>query len=172
MSAPSHPARHKRYVAIEFSPTSGCLGSIVSVVTDFCRNVVDDPGVKFAFQLAAYELTENLVKYAIGDRTRLCISVESTVRGPALVLLTENEAAPDRLADAAARLSAAEAAPDPIEHFDRLVRESLASPTESRLGIGRLRAEGDLEISHEVTDRLIRIQVCRAVRTHEEGKLQ
>ncbi|MGC4067579.1 MAG: hypothetical protein QM784_23620 [Polyangiaceae bacterium] len=172
MSASSHPARHQRYVAIEFSPTSGCLGSIVSVVTDFCRNVVDDPGVKFAFQLAAYELTENLVKYAVGDRTRLRIAVESTVRGPEIVLSTENESTPERLADAAARLSAAEAATDPIEHFDQLVQESLASPTESRLGLGRLRAEGELEVSHEVNDRMIRIQVRRPVQSNEEGRPQ
>jgi hypothetical protein len=172
MPVSQQPPRHQRYVFIEFSPTSGCLGSIVSVVTDFCRNVVDDPGIKFAFQLAAYELTENLVKYASGDKTSIRIAVESTGRGPEIVLTTENESAPERLADVSARLEAAEKAEDPLSHFDQLVQESLESPLESRLGLGRLRAEGELLVSHCVIDRRIRIQVRRSIRQFEEDKIQ
>lgn len=172
MTASQKPARYQRYVFIEFSPTSGCLGSIVSVITDFCRNVVDDSSIKFAFQLAAYELTENLVKYASGDKTSIRIAVESTTRGPELVLTTENEATPERLVDVATRLDAAETAEDPLSHFDQLVHESIESPGESRLGLGRLRAEGDLMVSHSVVDRCIRIQVRRSIRQIEEGKNQ
>lgn len=166
------PSRYQRYVRMEFSPTAGCLGSIVSVVTDFCRNVVDDPQIKFAFQLAAYELTENLVKYSSGDHTTLQIAVESTPRGPNLVLTTENSTTEDRMADAVARLEAAECAEDPIVHFDQLVQECLETPNESRLGFGRLRAEGELELSHAVVGSILRIQVRRSVRSVEGGDLQ
>jgi hypothetical protein len=139
------------------------LGSIVQIVTDFCRNVVDDQETHFAFQLAAYELIENLVKYASGERVSVRIEVESTPRGPDIVLVTENQATPERLADVDTRLRAAESADDPIVHFDRLVQESLASPGESRLGLGRLRAEGDLTVSHRVTDDTLRVEVRRPV---------
>jgi hypothetical protein len=139
------------------------MGSIVQIVTDFCRNVVDDQETHFAFQLAAYELIENLVKYASGERVTVHIEVESTPRGPDIVLVTENQATPEHLADVDARLLAAESADDPIVHFDRLVQESLASPGESRLGLGRLRAEGDLTVSHRVTDETLRVEVRRPV---------
>jgi hypothetical protein len=172
MTASQKPVRHQRYVCIEFSPTAGCLGSIVSVVTDFCRNVVDDSSIKFAFQLAAYELTENLVKYATGDKTSIRIAVESTAQGPELVLTTENAASPERLLDVAARLTAAETAENPLNHFDQLVQESIQTPGESRLGLGRLRAEGDLLVSHSVVDQCIRIEVRRSIRQFEEGKNQ
>lgn len=162
------PTRLPRYVDIEFAPTSGCLGSIVSVVTDFCRNVVDDPGIKFAFQLAAYELTENLVKYSTSGLASLRIEVESSVRGPEIVLTTKNEAPPDRLADASARLQAVEEATDPVAHLDELVKESLTTPTESRLGLGRLRAEGDLSLSHRVVEGSLIVQVRRSARRIEE----
>jgi hypothetical protein len=165
-----HPPRHQRYVLIEFAPTSGCLGSIVSVVTDFCRNVVDDQGTKFAFQLAAYELTENIVKYSIGGLTSLRIEVESSPQGPEIVLTTENEAPLERIADAVVRLEAVEQAADPTAHFDQLVRESIENPSESRLGLGRLRAEGDLRLSHWVSDNRLVVQVRRAVRAAEEGR--
>lgn len=170
MSASLNPARIQRYVAIQFAPTSGCLGSIVSVVTDFCRNVVDDPGIKFAFQLAAYELTENLVKYSTGGLSSLRIEVASSVRGPEIVLTTANEAPADRIADAATRLQAIEQAEDPIAHFDQLVTESLSTPTESRLGLGRLRAEGELTLSHDVKDGSLIIQVRRLARRIEEAR--
>jgi hypothetical protein len=142
------------------------------VVTDFCRNVVDDAQAKFAFQLAAYELTENLVKYSSGDRTTIAIEVQSTASGPRLVLTTENQATEDRLADAVARYEAVERAEDPVCHFDRLVQESLETPDESKLGIGRLRAEGELDVSHEVHGQMLRIQVSRAIRSPEGGEHQ
>jgi hypothetical protein len=172
MLASQPPARHQRYVLIEFSPSAGCLGSIVSVVTDFCRNVVDDPEIRDAFQLAAYELTENLVKYSSGNRTTIRIAVESTSRGPELVLTTENDATPERLADVVARLEAVEAAEEPVRHFDQLVQESILSSDESRLGLGRLRAEGELSVSHEVDEQRLRIQVRRTIRQLEEDNIQ
>jgi hypothetical protein len=164
MPLSQNPARHQRFVLIEFAPTSGCLGSIVTVVNDFCRNVVDDPSIKFSFQLAAYELTENLVKYATSGRTSLRIEVESSLRGPEIVLTTQNEAPPERLSDACARLTEIEAAPDPTAYFDQLIQQSLACPSEARLGLGRLRAEGELALSHSVTGNCLTIQVRRAVR--------
>lgn len=167
---PSLSPRLKRFVSIEFAPTSGCLGSIVSVVTDFCRNVVDDESIRFAFQMAAYELTENMVKYAVGGLTILRIEVENSSRGPEIVLSTENEAPPDRIADALARLEAAERAPDPIAHFDQLVMESLKTPNESRLGLGRLRAEGDLLLSHQVFENRLTVVVRRKARRLEEER--
>ncbi len=140
------------------------------MVTDFCRNVVDDQGTKFAFQLAAYELTENIVKYSTGGLTSLRIEVESSPRGPEIVLTTENQASPERIADAIARLEAVEQAADPIAHFDQLVQESIKSPNESRLGLGRLRAEGELVLSHRGSDNCLVVQVRRAVRKTVEGR--
>ncbi|HEY5960193.1 MAG TPA: hypothetical protein VIV60_26755, partial [Polyangiaceae bacterium] len=155
--------RRPRFIRVEFAPASGCLGSIVQIVTDFCRNVVDDQETYFAFQLAAYELIENLVKYSSGESVTVRIEVESTQRGPELVLTTENQASAERIADVDASLNAAESAQDPVAHFDRLVQESLASKGESRLGLGRLRAEGDLVVSHRVQGDVIQVQARRPV---------
>jgi len=155
--------RRPRFIRVEFAPASGCLGSIVQIVTDFCRNVVDDQETHFAFQLAAYELIENLVKYSSGERVIVRVEVESTPLGPNIVLATENEATSERLSDVNARLHAAESAADPIVHFDQLVQESLASPGESRLGLGRLRAEGDLVVTHTINNETLRIEVRRPV---------
>ncbi|GEM_PF-1848986 len=157
------PPRRLRFIRVEFAPSCGCLGSLVAVVTDFCRNVIDDPDVVFAFRMAAFELTENVVKYCTGDRAALEISVHNTVEGAELVLTTQNEALPDRLADANERLMAIENAADPVEHFDKLVRDSLDSPNESRLGLGRLRAEADLLVSHKTEGASIKVQVRRRV---------
>jgi hypothetical protein len=133
------------------------------IVMDFCRNVIDDQEVHFAFQLAAYELIENLVKYSTGEHVTVHIEVVSTRLGPELVLTTENQATPERLADVSTRLTAAETAKDPVTHFDQLVQESIATPGESRLGLGRLRAEGELQLSHRVENDKLIIQVRRSL---------
>ena len=157
------PARRLRFVKVEFAPSCGCLGSLVALVTDFCRNVIDDPDIVFAFRMAAFELTENVVKYCSGDRATLEISVDNTAGGSELVLITENQASAERLRDVNDRLLAGEAAEDPVAHFDKLVRDTLNSPNESRLGLGRLRAEADLTLSHRITDSAISICVRRRV---------
>lgn len=159
----SSPPRRVRFIKVEFAPSSGCLGSLVAVVTDFCRNVIDDPDVVFAFRMAAFELTENIVKYCSGDRATIEISVDNTSYGAELVLTAENQADTERLRDADERLLAGEGAEDPVAHFDKLVRDTLNSPNESRLGLGRLRAEADLTVSHQVKQDTISIQVRRRV---------
>lgn len=135
----------------------------MALVTDFCRNVIDDPDIVFAFRMAAFELTENVVKYCSGDRATLEISVDNTAGGSELVLITENQAGAERLRDVHDRLLAGEAAEDPVAHFDKLVRDTLNSPNESRLGLGQLRAEADLTVSHRITDSSISICVRRRV---------
>lgn len=157
------PPRRLRFIRVEFAPSCGCLGSLVAVVTDFCRNVIDDPDVIFAFRMAAFELTENVVKYCTGDRATLEVSVANTVEGAELALTTQNETTPERLRDADERLVATETAADPVAHFDQLVRDSLNSPNESRLGLGRLRAEADLRVSHKIEGTSITVQVRRRV---------
>ena len=159
----SSPPRRLRFIRVEFAPSCGCLGSLVTVVTDFCRNVIDDPDVVFAFRMAAFELTENIVKYCSGDRAVVEISVDNNKEGVELVLATQNEASSERLRDADERLLASEAALDPIEHFDKLVRDSIKSPHESRLGLGRLRAEADLRLSHHTHGSMLNVEVRRRV---------
>jgi len=157
------PPRRQRFIKVEFAPSSGCLGSIVALVTEFCRNVIDDSDIVFAFRMAAFELSENIVKYCSGDRAWLEVSVENGADGSEIVLTTSNQAQLDRLTDVSERLTAAETADDPVAHFDDLVRETLNSPTESRLGIGRLRAEADLELSHHTSGDWITISARRRI---------
>jgi hypothetical protein len=157
------PPRRLRFIKVEFAPSSGCLGSLVALVTDFCRNVIDDPDIIFAFRMATFELSENIVKYCSGDRAWLEVSVDNGADGSALVLTTSNQAQLDRLADVSERLAAAENANDPVAHFDDLVRETLNSPNESRLGIGRLRAEADLELTHHTNGDWITITARRRI---------
>lgn len=166
---PATAPRHLRFIEAEFAPSCGCLGSLVTIVTDFCRNVVNDPELIAAFRLAAYELTENVVKYCSGDHASLKIAVDEAVHGTELVLTARNEASSERLQDASNRLHTAEIAVDPIGHFDQLVRASLETPDESRLGIGRLRAEADLRVSHQVVDNLLTVEVRRSVLGTELG---
>jgi hypothetical protein len=164
---PTEPSpRHlQRFVKVEFTPGCGCEGNLVALIVDFCRKVVDNSEVIFAVQMAAFELTENIVKYSSGDLASLAISVDATAEGADLVLTTSNEATRDRLKDADERLTAIELAHDPVAHFDGLVRDTLDSPHESRLGIGRLRAEAALTLSHSLKENWITVTVRHRIGT-------
>jgi hypothetical protein len=157
------PNRGPRFISVEFTPNVGCLGCVVAVVNDFCRNVIDDKDTQYAIQLAAYELVENLIKYSIGDHVNIDIRVVGGISGHELVLTTKNQAVQSRLRDVESRLSAVESALDPVAHFDVLVHESIESPGESRLGLGRLRGEVDLKVSHRIEEDYVIIEVRREI---------
>jgi hypothetical protein len=156
--------RLNRILRVEYVPPTRCSRNLVQLFTDFCHNVTTDQDTESAFQLAAYELIENLAKYSTNDPVIAQIEVQTAPVGARIVFTTQNRTTPQRLHDVDTRLTAAETAEDPCAHFDRLVQESLTLPPgESRLGLGRLRFEGDLELCHRIEGNTVLIEVSRRV---------
>ena len=134
----------------------------VSVVRRFveasCERLLSDPEAVFRVSMSAHELMENAAKYAIGSKSLLRVSFKRDEKGDAQVALyLSNETTPEHIERLRQRVTAIISAPDPFEHYQRLMRQNARVAFESGLGLARIRAEGHMSLDLEVRNNNVAI---------------
>lgn len=138
-------------VMLCFPPRKSYVAPATDFVTCFCSEHTLDKATLSRVQLAAHELSENVVKYAADQA---CTVRVRTDRDPAndgpvsLSITTENAVLPDALRNVEAYLSALEAATDPDEFYDERIAETAKRANGSGLGLARIRSEAAMDIRH------------------------
>jgi len=135
-------------LTLSFRPLANQIGPLRTLVSDLCKPHLADADGLSRLLLAAHELLENIVKYSVGEAAEFHLQLEAKASGLLVRLRTKNRAAPERMADARWRLDALAAAPDPIAHYDELIRESAGRRDVSGLGLARIPAESDMELRY------------------------
>jgi two-component sensor histidine kinase len=132
---------------------------MVSVVRRFVEDafekIVGDPNAVFRVSLAVHELLENAAKYAVGDKMDLTVHFESDGAGP-IIKLT-NQTTPERIALLRARVSEIQSSNDPPTLYRAMMRRAADVQGESGLGLVRIRAEGELDLSLEIEGTLVTV---------------
>ena len=104
-----------------------------------------DPNEIQCVAMAAYELLENLLKYAGEGASVFDVEISNRAGGGHVRIRTTNIATSDRI-DAVQRLvERIRGAADPISIYDELILAG-AGPESSGLGLARIRAEGEMEV--------------------------
>jgi two-component sensor histidine kinase len=125
------------------------MGSVVRrFVEESFEKMVGDPDAVHRVSLAVHELLENAAKYAIGDKTGL--SVHFDAHGSTASIKLTNQTTPEHIARLRACIEAIQAAAEPFVHYQDLMRKTFGTETESGLGLARIRAEGELNLSLEI----------------------
>jgi len=91
---------------------------------------------------------ENAAKYAVGDKTGLSVYFEASGR-TASVKLT-NQATPEHIARLRACIDEIQGSEEPCVMYQTLMRRTFGIQEESGLGLARIRAEGELDLSLEI----------------------
>lgn len=153
------PARDPRNARFElcFSPDATSIPLVRRFVLDFYAQVLRDAELASRLCMAAHELLENAVSYSTDGRPRLVIDVQHAEGAFDVVISTENRAGATDVEVLQRRLEALAAAPDPAAHYYALMRESARRKTGSGLGLGRVRAEADMELSCQVEEGTVRV---------------
>jgi two-component sensor histidine kinase len=132
---------------------------MVSVVRRFVEEafekIVGDSDAVFRVSLAVHELLENAAKYAVGDKTNLTVHFEPNGAG-ANISLT-NQTTPERLARLRACVSEIQSSDDPLTLYQSMMRRTADVQGESGLGLVRIRAEGELDLSLEVEGTMVTV---------------
>jgi len=132
---------------------------MVSIVRRFVEEsfekLVGDPDAVHRVSLAVHELLENAAKYSVGQKTGLSVRFES--KGPIACIELTNETTPEHIARLRACVEEIQAAPEPFAHYQDLMRRTVGAHQESGLGLARIRAEGDLNLSLEIDGTVVTI---------------
>lgn len=136
---------------LRFPPRKSYVAPATDFVTNFCSEHTLDAATLSRVQLAAHELSENVVKYAEDETCSVRVRTEPGVgngAGLSLSITTENAIAPDALRRVDAYLNALEAAANPDQFYDEQIAESAKRTSGSGLGLARIRSEAAMEIRH------------------------
>lgn len=143
-----------------FRPSVDLISVVRRFVGDFYQKTLgSDGGEQLA--LATHELLENSVKYGQSGETKLCIDVYREPNRRYIAIRTRNESSAENV-DVVRTLVERLNAGSPFEFYQVLMRESLASPNRSGLGLARIAAEADMSLSYVVEGSQLTIQAeCR-----------
>jgi two-component sensor histidine kinase len=132
---------------------------MVSIVRRFVEEsfekMVGDPDAVFRVSLAVHELLENAAKYAIGDKTGLFVHFDAN--GPAASIRLTNQTTPQHIERLRECISEIQASEEPFAHYQKLMRRTYGIQEESGLGLARIRAEGELNLSLEIDGSMVTI---------------
>lgn len=137
------------FLRLAFCPSHSLVSAISRLVSDFCRNGLQDLDISSRFHMAAHELAENMTKYSSSSAVSLEVELAEHAGVHLLTLRTKNHASRERLLEVATRLDEIRAAADPAQLYDRLIEETAPLPGVSGLGLARIRAEG-LDFNYEI----------------------
>src|SRR5690606_26506312 len=173
MSSPASDSRPRAVLTITMSsfPSARVVGAVSRLVSEFCYSLVDDPDIVARFHMAAQELAENLAKYSSGPDVSISAELLGSDTSAVLRLMARNRGTPEQLRDVECRLREIQSAEDPVELYDRLIREVAPLDDVSGLGLIRIRAEGGLNVDYAIEGNELTISVHSSV-APQKGRLQ
>ena len=115
--------------------------------------LVDDDEID-RLAIGVHELLENCVKYSSGDTVRFEFEVNRQGSEAVANIRTTNSAMRAHVLDLCRRIDAINAAPDPIAHYDAVIRDSLTQAGSS-LGLARVRAESAVHLSYQIQKEVV-----------------
>lgn len=136
---------------LRFQPSVALVSTVRRFVTDFYKELFLDADVSHKLAMATHEMLENTVHYSIDCRSELVISLHRVGTQYVVTIRTKNRATDERLTKVRAALEEVVRAEDPAALYNELVRRAAKRRDGgSGLGLGRIRAEADLELSYAI----------------------
>jgi hypothetical protein len=148
MSGEPDQQRATLLVTFGDAPREGVISPLCQTLLDVCLPVLGDHDAALRLRLAAQELLENIAKYSLRAECEFRFELRREEAGYFASVRTRNRPRPENRADAERRLSALNAAADPVEHYDAMIAASAATQAGSGLGLARIHAETEYRLSH------------------------
>ena len=152
MELVSNIARNSReaYVELTFSPNVKLINLVRTFVSDFYATVTKDDDVSSRLEVTTHELLENAVKFSVDGVTTLQVNVTKDDGVEYVTLTTRNRSSSEHIEVVRRIVGELANAQDPFAHYQSLMRASALRDEGSGLGLGRVAAECEMELSCRV----------------------
>jgi hypothetical protein len=152
-------SRHSgdRYIFdLIFSTNLRLVPIVRRFVNDFYKELFQDPELVSRVALTTHELMENAVKYSTEPEAQLTIEVTPEASDPKTIIRIRNRVRDEDASRVGDLVEALAQSPDPFQFYLDLMARNANRPG-SGLGLTRIRVEGDMLLSHSVTDGCLEI---------------
>lgn len=158
------------YQALSFGLKIQPHPRMVSIVRRFVEEsfekLVGDPQAIFQVSLAVHELLENAAKYSSGEEAEL--QVQFSIKDKLARIELTNLSTPQHIARLKACVEEIQKSSHPFELYQTMMRKTHGAKNESGLGLARIRAEGELDLSIEISGQAVTIIASSPLKT--EGR--
>jgi two-component sensor histidine kinase len=144
---------------LQIQPQPRMASIVRRFVEESFEGLAGDPDTMFRVSLAVHELLENAAKYSVGDKTGLSVYFESA--GHAASVTLTNRTTPEHIERLRACIKEIQDSPEPFLLYQTLMRRTFGVQEESGLGLARIRAEGELDLSLEIEGSTVTIVASR-----------
>jgi hypothetical protein len=118
---------------------------------------LDDEDAIFRVAMTAHELLENAAKYASDGKARLEVSIKPRGEDAIVRVVVTNNATREHIDQLGACYAEMNANRDAMAHYFSLMRMNAKAGALSRLGLARVRAEGEMDIEVDVQGDTVKI---------------
>jgi hypothetical protein len=118
---------------------------------------LDDEDAIFRVAMTAHELLENAAKYASDGKARLEVSIQPRGDDAIVRVVVTNNAAREHIDQLGTCYAEMNANRDAMAHYFSLMRMNAKAGALSRLGLARVRAEGEMDIEIDIQGETVKV---------------
>ena len=146
------------YCELSFSPNLGLIATVRRFVGEFYQRILGDAEVTSRLVVATHELLENAVRYSLDGQSTIRINVERERSDIKVTVETKNRSTDERRAALSALLAEMKASGDPNAFYQTLMLRSSKRTDGSGLGLGRIHAEAEMNLTCEIEGDIVRLR--------------
>jgi len=154
---------------LTFRPNVELISIVRRFVSDFYERMVDDQDAVSRMALATHELLENAVKYSSDGATSLSITFEPGEPSSVVSIRLANRASSEHVETLTTIFEEMKDYEDPFAHYQVAMARSAKRKVGSGLGLVRVRAEGEMNMSYTIDDDRVTILAQTSVATRRSA---